>query len=64
MAFHDTVRANDATVHAKPFLRDLVPDVVLAVKGDLKVDRTRPHRENVQSTVRSAVKPMLRKRGV
>jgi type I restriction enzyme R subunit len=55
---------NYATVYEEPFLRDLVHDVVLAVKGNLKVDWTEPHREDVKASVKAAVKRVLRKRGV
>ncbi len=64
LAFYDAVRDTYATVYDEPFLRDLVHDVVLVVKGNLKVDWTEPHREDVKSSVKAAVKRVLRKRGV
>jgi type I restriction enzyme R subunit len=47
-----------------PFLCDLVREIVEAVKRNLEVDWTKPHRENVQASVRSAVKRVLRRKGV
>jgi type I restriction enzyme, R subunit len=35
-----------------------------SVKKNLKVDWTKPHREDVKAGVRAAVKTVLRKRGV
>lgn len=64
LAFYDAVRDNYATVYDEPFLRDLIHDVVLAVKGNLKVDWTEPHREDVKSSVKVAVKRVLKRRGV
>ena len=42
----------------------LVREIVESVKRNLKVDWTKPHRENVQANVRWAVKMVLRNRGV
>ena len=39
-------------------------DVVQVVKGNLKVDWTEPHREDVKAAVKAAVKRVLRRRGV
>jgi type I restriction enzyme R subunit len=64
LAFYDAVRDNYAKVYDEPFLRDLVHDVVLAVKGNLKVDWTEPHREDVKASVKAAVKRVLKRRGV
>jgi type I restriction enzyme R subunit len=64
LAFYDAVRDNYATVYDEPFIRDLVHDVVSVVKGNLKVDWTEPHREDVKASVKAAVKRVLRKRGV
>lgn len=47
-----------------PFLCDLVWDVVQTVEDNFEVDRTKPHRENVQLCVLSAVKRVLRRNGV
>ena len=43
-------------------LRDLVHDVVGAIKRNLKVDWTAPHREDVRAAIRAAVKRALRRR--
>jgi len=64
LAFYDAVSANVATLYDEKFLCDLVRDVVQAVKKNLKVDWTTPHREDVKAGVRAAVKTVLRKRGV
>ena len=64
LAFFDAVAANSATLYDEKFLCDLVRDVVQAVKRNLKVDWTKPHREDVKAGVRAAVKAVLRKRGV
>jgi type I restriction enzyme R subunit len=64
LAFYDAVSANVATLYDEKFLCDLVRDVVQAVKKNLKVDWTKPHREDVKAGVRAAVKMVLRKRGV
>ncbi|MGQ0545293.1 MAG: type I restriction enzyme endonuclease domain-containing protein [Betaproteobacteria bacterium] len=64
LAFYDTVRARYKDVHDEPFLRDLVHDVVLTIKANLKVDWTEPHRENVTAAVRAAVRRVLWKRDI
>jgi type I restriction enzyme R subunit len=64
LAFYDAVADNVATLYDQQFLCDLVRDVVQAVKNNLKVDWTKPHREDVKASVRAAVKVVLRKRGV
>ena len=64
LAFYDAVAENSATLYDQKFLCDLVRDVVQAVKKNLKVDWTKPHREDVKAGVRAAVKSVLRKRGV
>ena len=64
LAFYDAVAANAATVYDQAFLRDLIHDVVQAIKRNLKVDWTEPHREDVKAEVRAAVKRILRSRGV
>lgn len=46
------------------FLCDLVRDVDQSMKENLEVDWTSPHRENVRTSVRSAVKQVLRRNGV
>jgi type I restriction enzyme R subunit len=64
IAFYDAVAANVATLFDEKTLCDLIRDVVQAVKKNLKVDWTKPHREDVKAGVRAAVKTVLRKRGV
>jgi hypothetical protein len=46
------------------FLKDLVHDIVQAVKRRLRVDWTAPHRDDVRAAVRIAVKRTLSARGV
>jgi type I restriction enzyme R subunit len=64
LAFYDALAANLETVYDDQFMRDLVHDVVAAVKRNLKVDWTAPHRDDVRAAVRTAVKRTLRSRGV
>jgi type I restriction enzyme R subunit len=64
LAFYDAVAENYATIYDQKFLCDLIHDVVVSIKKNLKVDWTEPHREDVKAAVRAAVKRVLRKRGV
>ena len=64
IAFYDAVAANVATLFDEKTLCDIIRDVVQGVKKNLKVDWTKPHREDVKAGVRAAVKAVLRKRGV
>jgi len=64
LAFYDAVAENYDTIYEKSFLCDLVHEVVRTVKGNLKVDWTEPHREDVKAAVRAAVRRVLRKRNV
>jgi type I restriction enzyme R subunit len=64
IAFYDAVAANVANLFDEKALCDLIRDVVKSVKKNLKVDWTKPHREDVKAGVRAAVKTVLRKRGV
>lgn len=64
LAFYDAVSSLGSDVYDMPFLCDLVREVVQAVKNNLKVDWTKPHRDNVKSGVRAAVRMVLRRRGV
>lgn len=64
LAFYDAIASLQGEAYDMPFLCDLVRDVVESVKRNLKVDWTKPHRENVQANVRRAVKMVLRNRGV
>jgi type I restriction enzyme, R subunit len=64
LAFYDAIAANVGALYDEPFLKDLVHDVVTAVKRYLRVDWTAPHRDDVRAAIRSAVKRTLRARGV
>ena len=64
LAFYDAVAAHFGEIYDHEFLRGLIHDVVEAIKRNLKVDWTEPHRRTVQAAVRVAVKNVLRKRGV
>ena len=64
LAFYDAVAANFGNVYDDAFLRDLVHDVVQAIKRNLKVDWTEPHREDVKAGVRAAVRRVLRRKKV
>jgi type I restriction enzyme, R subunit len=64
IAFYDAVAANVANLFDEKTLCDLIRDVVQSVKKSLKVDWTKPHREDVKAGVRTAVKAVLRRRGV
>jgi type I restriction enzyme R subunit len=64
VAFYDALSANVERVYEPGFLRDLVHDVVQAVKARLKVEWTQPHRDTVKAGVRAAVKRVLNQRGV
>ena len=64
LAFYDAVSALGEKAYDMPFLCDLVREVVHAVRKNLKVDWTLPHRENVKAEVRAAVKMVLRKKKI
>ncbi len=64
IAFVDAINEVREDAYDMPFLCDLVRDVVESVKNNLEVDWTKPHRENVRAGVRSAVKRVLRQKGV
>jgi type I restriction enzyme R subunit len=64
LAFYDAVAENYATIYDQQFLCNLIHDVVLTIKKNLKVDWTEPHREDVKAEVRAAVKRVLRRREV
>ena len=44
-----------------PFLCDLVREIVEVVKRHLRVDWTKPHRQNIRAGVVAAVKMVLRR---
>ncbi len=52
------------TIYDQPTLRDIVHDVVKTLKRNLKVDWTEPSREEVQAGIRSAVRMVLRRKGI
>ena len=64
LAFYDAVAENAAAVYDRKLLCELVRDVVQAVKRNLKVDWTKPHREDVKAGVRASVRAVLRRKGV
>jgi type I restriction enzyme R subunit len=63
-AFLDAVAGLKEDAYDMPFLCDLVRDVVEAVKRNLAPDWTKPHRTSVKASVRTAIKQVLRRRGV
>ena len=64
LAFYDAVEGLGEDVYDRKFICDLVRDVVQAVKRNLKVDWTKPHRENVKAAVRAEVRMVLRRKGI
>jgi type I restriction enzyme, R subunit len=64
IAFYDAVAGNFMTIYDQPTLRDIVHEVVQTLKRNLKVDWTEPSREEVRAGVKSAVKMVLRRKGV
>jgi type I restriction enzyme R subunit len=64
LAFYDAVAAHYEQVYDDGFLCDLIHEVVQSIRRNLKVDWTKPHREDVKAAVRSAVKMVLRRRRV
>jgi type I restriction enzyme R subunit len=64
LAFYDAIAGLGEGAYDMPFLCDLVRDVVQAAKRNLKVDWTKPHRENVKAGVQTAVKNTLRRKKI
>ena len=64
LAFYDAVAANLGTLFDQAVLSGLIHDVVQTIKRNLKVDWTAPHRDDVKAGVRSAVRRVLRRKGV
>ena len=64
LAFYDAVAVNAAKIYDQAFLRNLIHDVVQAIKRNLKADWTESHREDVKAEIRAAVKRVLRNRDV
>ncbi len=64
LAFYDAIAGLGEGAYDMPFLCGLVRDVAQAVKRNLKVDWTKPHRENVKAGVQTAVKNTLRRKKI
>ena len=64
IAFLDAINEVRDDAYEMDFLCDLVREIVDVVKNNLAVDWTKPHRENVRASVRSAVKRVLRRNEV
>lgn len=64
LAFLRRPSDNADNAYDDEFLRELVHEVVQAVKLNLRVDWTAPHRDDVRAAVRAAVKRTLRHRGL
>jgi type I restriction enzyme R subunit len=64
LAFYDAIEGLRQQAYDMPFLCDLVREVVEAVRRKLKVDWTKPHRQNIKADVQAAVKLVLRRKGV
>jgi type I restriction enzyme R subunit len=64
LAFYDVIAQLRGNATEVAVLRDLVHDVVGAIKRNLKVDWTAPHRDDVRAAIRAAVRRTLRKRDV
>lgn len=66
LPFYDVIAlGQDIGLHqSDDWIASLVHDVVAAVRKNLHVDWTQPHRSNVRAAVESAVSQVLRKRGI
>lgn len=64
LAFYDAVAIEEEKVYDEPFLCDLIHDVVQTIRKNLKVDWTKPHREDVRAEIRATVKLVLRRHDV
>lgn len=64
LAFYDAVVENYETIYDEPIPRDLIHEVVQSIKRNLKVDWTQPHRDDVKSEVRAAVRRTLARKNV
>ena len=62
LAFYDAIAENYGTIYDNELLSEVVHEVVSAIKKNLKVDWTKPHRMEARATIRSAVKRVLRKK--
>ena len=64
IAFYDAIAANVENLYDQNFLCDLVREVVQSVRKNLRRDWTKPHKEDVKAGVKTAVRMVLRKKGV
>jgi len=64
LAFYDAISGLGEEAYDMPFLCDLIRDIVQAVKRNLKVDWTKPHRQDVKAGVVAAVKMVLRRKKI
>ncbi|MBC8063329.1 MAG: DUF3387 domain-containing protein, partial [Chlorobia bacterium] len=64
LTFYDAVAQQQGSLYDEALLRDLIHDVVQAIRRNLKVDWTEPHRDAVYAEIRASVKRVLRQRGV
>ena len=64
LAFYDAVETNYKEIYGNEYLCGLIHEVVQVIKRNLKIDWTQPHREDIKAAVRTAVKRVLRTKGV
>lgn len=64
LAFYDAVTAIGEQSYADELLRSLIHQVVQEIKRNLKVDWTKPHRQQIKAGIRSAIKRTLARNGV
>ena len=64
LAFYDAIAGLGEGVYDQPFMAELVREVVQAVRNNLRVDWTKPHRADVRAGVMASVKMVLRRKRV
>jgi type I restriction enzyme R subunit len=64
LAFYDALVLTGGQLYDEPFMASLVRDIVAKVRANLKPDWTRAHREDVQASIRTAVRRVLLQREV
>ena len=64
VAFYDTLVLTGGKLYDQPFLAELVREIVPAIRDNLKPDWTRSSREDIQASIRSAVRRVLMRKGV
>jgi type I restriction enzyme, R subunit len=64
LAFYESVEANYQQIYGQELLRDLIHEVVLTIKRNLKVEWTEPHHDDVKAAVRAAFRRVLRRRNI